>query len=534
MRLKQHTIVLMMAITSLWGCAPTEEEKKQAEEEEKNKPSLSIQPVGPLVEPDDTSLLTTVTVVMSKTVDDNVTFNYTLTSNTALSGIDFEAGSGTVTIPSGSNSASIGLTILADVFAESDESFTIVLSSPVNAKLANATEVVVIQDSALDLAEVSFVAGSARVPEGSGDYTIKLKLSTATEENIQIPFSISGLATETLDYIVKSSNPVLISANETEADIVIEFVADTIPEGGESLIIQLGTPVNAELGELNKFIFTIAADVGLNDTGIVTYYNKHNDLFSNENPDSDHPGQDAEFGIDSENNEDFDGPDGFSFTRLDYDGNVWQPGKIARCVQDNRTGLVFELKQPQEPLLPTSVGEALREELQDEIDAGNDPYKLAHENWQASNFKYSWYNSNTETNGGGAGAVGIQFAMPTYPVSNICAFPNETMSNYNPDNTSCNTLVYENHLNRSSVCGFQDWTLPTIEQLRSIHNYRDTTIPINGPEFFPNTGEGDYMSATPSVDGTGSMWCMSGNTGQVRLCNKNALNHVRMVRGGAQ
>lgn len=523
-----------MTMATLFGCAPTEEEKKQAEEEEKNKPSLSIQPVSALTEPDDTALSVSATVIMSKTIENTVTFNYTLTSGSAISGIDFQARSGSVSIPSGENSANIDFIILADDLAEADEVFTIVLSSPVNAKLANGTETVVIQDSALDLAEVAFVTDSARVPEGSGDYTIKLKLSTATEDNIHLPFTISGLATETLDYIVKSSNPVLISANETEADIVIKFLPDTIPEGGESLIIQLDTPVNAELGELNKFTFTIAADVGLNDTGITTYYNKHNDLFSNETSDSYHPGQDAEFGIDSENNEDFDGSDGFSFTRLDYDGNVWQPGKIARCVQDNRTGLVFELKLPQELVLPTSVGEALREELQDEIDAGNDPYKLAHKNWQASNFKYSLYNSNTETNGGGAGAVGTQFAMLTYPVSNICAFPNETMSNYNPDNTSCNTLVYENHLNRSSVCGFQDWALPTIEQLRSIHNYRDTTIPIKGPEFFPNTGEGDYMSATPSADGTGSMWCMSGNTGQVRLCNKNALNHIRMVRGGAK
>jgi len=534
MRLKKHTnVLLMMAITSLWGCAPTEEEKKLAEEEEKNKPSLSIQPVGPLVEPDDTSLLTTATVIMSKTVDNNVTFNYTLTGNTALSGTDFETGNGTLTIPSGSNSASIDLTILADDLAESDESFSIVLSSPVNAKLANATEVVVIQDSALDLAEISFVAGSARVPEGAGEYKVKLTLSTATEKNIQIPFGISGLATETQDYIVKSPNPISVLANETEVDIVIEFIADTISEGGESLIIQLGTPVNADLGDLNSFIFTIAADVTLNDTGIITWYDGLN--FAAESPTSLYPGQDADSGRDTENNDNFDGPDGFSFTNLDHSGNVLQPGdSSARCVQDNRTGLVFELKQSQQLLLPTSGGETLRKELQDEIDAGNDPYNLAHTNWQASNFQYYWYNDDNTTNGGSAGAPGGAFVIPTYPVSRTCAFPNENMENYSSANTACNTLVYANALNSSSFCGFKDWKLPTVEQLRSIHNYRDTTSAINGTEFFTNTETGYYISSTPSADGSGAIWCMSGSTGQVAFCNKNLPNYVRMVRGGAQ
>jgi len=533
MRLKKHTnVLLMMAITSLWGCAPTEEEKRLAEEEEKNKPSLSIEPVGTLVEPDDGSLSASAIVTMSKTVDDNVTFKYTLSGGSASSGSDFEAGSGTLTIPSGSNSASIDLTILADEFAEQDEEFTIVLSSPVKAKLGNAIEVVVIQDSALDLAEISFVTDSARVPEGSGEYTINLKLSTATEKDIQIPFTISGLASEVQDYIVKSANPILISANETETDIVIEFVADAIPEGGESLIIQLGTPVNAELGELNKFTFTIAAEVGLNDTGAVTWY--ENGSFSGSTPNSDYPGQDAEFGLDSKNNDDFDGPNGFSFTNLDRAGNVAQSGDTPRCVQDNRTGLVFELKQSQQLTLPTTGGESLREALQKEIDDGNDPYRSAHQNWQASNFQYYWYNDDTTTNGGSAGAIGGVFVIPTYPVSSVCAFPNESMDSYNSSNTSCNTQIYANALNSSSLCGFQDWKLPTIEQLRSMHNYRDRTSPINGTEFFPNTEDGDYISVTPSADGTGAIWCMSGDTGQVRLCNKNLPNYVRMVRGGAQ
>ncbi|PHR89554.1 MAG: hypothetical protein COA76_03060 [Moritella sp.] len=647
MRLKQHTIVLMMAITSLWGCAPTEEEKKQAEEEERNKPSLSIQPVGPLVEPDKGFASYSATIIMSKTIDDNVTVHYSLNPKTAT-GDDFQTESGILTIPSGSNSASIELTILADDIDEQDEEFTIVLSSPVNAKLGIASQVVVIQDSALDvmpvisiepvdvltepdsdstkfsaivklssfssfpvtvdysldsgsaiaesdfeatsgtllfepgtnsaeidlviyaddidevdeyftitldnennatvdektlevtivdspsdIATVSFVTGSARVAESLGEYKVKLILSHASEKEVSIPFTTTGLATEVLDYNIVTKSPILVPVNTKEVDIILVFLADDISEGGESLILQLGTPDNAELREKNTFTFTIAADVTLNDTGITTWYDGLN--FAAESPTSLYPGQDADFGRDTENNDNFDGSAGFSFTNLDHSGNVLQPGdSSARCVQDNRTGLVFELKQSQQLLLPTSGGETLRKELQDEIDAGNDPYNLAHANWQASNFQYYWYNDDNTTNGGSTGAPGGAFVIPTYPVSRTCAFPNENMENYNSDNTACNTLVYANALNSSSFCGFKDWKLPTVEQLRTIHNYRDTTSVINGTEFFTNTEVGYYISSTPSADGSGAIWCMSGSTGQVAFCNKNLPNYVRMVRGGAQ
>ncbi|MDX2321392.1 MAG: Calx-beta domain-containing protein, partial [Moritella sp.] len=185
MRLKKYKIVLfIMVITSLLGCAPTEEEKKQAEEIEKNKPSISIQPVSALTEPDEGLASYSATISMSKTIEDNVTVHYSLNPKTATAGDDFQAQSGVLTIPSGSNSATIELVILADDIDEQDEEFTITLSSPTNAKLGVATEIVVIKDSANDLAKVSFVTGNATVPERSAEYKIKLRLSNPSEKEI--------------------------------------------------------------------------------------------------------------------------------------------------------------------------------------------------------------------------------------------------------------------------------------------------------------------------------------------------------------
>lgn len=495
-------------------------------------PVISIEPIAPLQEPSSDSITYLAVIKLSSVTSFPVSVDYSLDSGSAIAGSDFDVLSGHLDFPPGTNSAEIELVINADDIDEFDENFTITLSNLINSKMDDATVTVTIIDSAEDVAIVSFASDNARVPENAGEYKVKLKLSSASEKEINIPFTMSGIATENQDFILLTKNPIVVPLNETETDIVIKFVPDMIPEGGESLIIQLGTPINAELGELNKFVFTIAADVTLNDTGIVTWYNGLD--FSDTSPTSLYPGQDADFGRDTKNNDQADGSDGFSFTNLDHSGNVLQPeDPSARCVQDNRTGLVFELKQPQQ-FLPTTGGETLRKELQDGLDAENVLYAFAHQNWRASNFQYYWYNDVDETNGGHSGATGGEFVIPTYPVSSACAFPNENMSSYNSNNTSCNTQVYANALNSTSLCGFKDWDLPTIEQLRTIHNYRDTTAQLNGTEFFPNTEVEYYISATPSADGDGAIWCMSGSTGQVALCNKNLPNYVRMVRGGAQ
>ena len=147
---KTHAfIILTMAF--LWGCAPTEEERKEQEEIEKNKPSLSIQPIGPLTEPETGSSLFQANVLMSKTIEENVTVTYSIQSGTASSQ-DVEITTGTLSIPAGSSSATFDVTVYADDLDEADEEFTLKLTTPSdNAKLGTSTQSVSIEDAALDI-----------------------------------------------------------------------------------------------------------------------------------------------------------------------------------------------------------------------------------------------------------------------------------------------------------------------------------------------------------------------------------------------
>lgn len=530
---KQKTALALFAVTTLWGCAPTEEEKKQKEEEEKNRPSISLQSSASITEPVDGAISFPTTVNLSKTTTANVTVQYSISPLTATPTDDFEMKSGSIEIPAGALSADIDVTVYGDNLDENDETFIVSLSSPTNANMGNASQVITIKDSDLDTTSLSFETDSAQVAEGSGLYRIKVVLSAPSEKDIKIPFSVTGLASEGQDFIVNTQSPITVDANSKE-DVLIEldFTDDNIPEGGESVILQLESPENADLGEHTKLVLTIPGDVGLNDTGIVTWYD--NGSFTEAQPNANYPGQDAEFGRDTDITNVDDGPTAFSFTKLDYAGNTLPSNSLnATCVQDNRTGLVFELKQEAQ-ILPLLAGEALKEYIEKALEDGTYEYNAAHLNWRANNYGYYWYSDDSTNNGGGSGAQGGVFVNEQYPISSSCAFRNENMSGHSPEYNSCNTSVYAKAFNGYAVCGFQDWKLPTIEQLRSIYNYRATGPVGSEVDFFPNTIDGDYISSTSSADGSGAAWCIASKTGQVRLCNKHSPNYVRMVRGGAQ
>jgi len=533
MKLKNHTVVvILMAITSLWGCAPTEEEKKQKEEEEKNRPSISLASLASISEPLDGATSFPITVSLSKTTTDNVSVQYSITPLTATPATDFEMKNGSIHIPAGALTADIDVTVYGDNLDENDEEFIVSLSSAVNANMGNASQVITIKDSDLDTTSLSFETDSAQVAEGSGLYRIKIVLSAPSEKDIKIPFLINGLASEGQDFVINTSSPITVPAKATEVEIELDFIDDNIPEGGESVILQLESPENATLGEHSKLILTIPGDVGLNDTGITTWYNGISFIEAQKN--SDYPGQDAEFGRDVVITEPNDGPMAFSFTKLDYAGNTLPSNSAnASCVQDNRTGLVFELKQVSQTL-PNLSGEALKEYIDKALEDNTYEYSDANLNWRANNYGYYWYSDDSANNGGGSGAKGGVFVNELYPISSSCAFRNENMSGHSSDYDSCNTSIYTKAFNGFAVCGFQDWRLPTIEELRSIHNYRATPPPSDEVNFFPNTIAGHYISSTSSADGSGAAWCMNSTTGQVRLCNKHTPNLVRMVRGGAQ
>jgi len=81
------------------------------------------------------------TVSLSAAAASTVTASFATSGGSATSGTDFVAGTGTLTIPTGSTSTSFTVAVRGDGTVEPNETFNVTLSRPVGATLGRTTGV---------------------------------------------------------------------------------------------------------------------------------------------------------------------------------------------------------------------------------------------------------------------------------------------------------------------------------------------------------------------------------------------------------
>jgi len=93
--------------------------------------------------------------------------------------------------------------------------------------------------------------------------------------------------------------------------------------------------------------------------------------------------------------------------------------------------------------------------------------------WQDHEFTYSWYQSENDIGEGGNGKED----------GGKCYF------------ISCDTHAYIEQMNAHTICGFDNWRLPTNNELKSLDHPTNFNPDID-TEFFPQTMLGYYWSTT--------------------------------------
>lgn len=186
------------------------------------------------------------------------------------------------------------------------------------------------------------------------------------------------------------------------------------------------------------------------------------------------PGQDADFGRDKTNNLISDGHAGFNFTKIGSAGAVLPVvANQWSAVKDNVTGLMWEVKTDDGGL--------------------HDKEK-----------SYEWYEPDNSNNGGDPG------------------------SSY-PDSTS----NYVQAVNAENFCGYNDWRMPTVNELMSITALdRSNPTPAIDSMFFPNALPAEYWSASPCNWYSNDAWFVSFYRGENQTFQKSWPFYVRLVRGG--
>ena len=95
------------------------------------------------------------TVSVNSASAQNVSVRYATSNGTAIAGQDYTASNGILTIPAGQTSAALTVPVTADNDDEADETFTVTLSTPVNATISRAQAVGTILDDDTSPATVS-------------------------------------------------------------------------------------------------------------------------------------------------------------------------------------------------------------------------------------------------------------------------------------------------------------------------------------------------------------------------------------------
>ncbi|MDY6919694.1 MAG: DUF1566 domain-containing protein [Pseudomonadota bacterium] len=95
----------------------------------------------------------------------------------------------------------------------------------------------------------------------------------------------------------------------------------------------------------------------------------------------------------------------------------------------------------------------------------------------------------------------------------------------------CTTADYIRLTNREGLCGFQDWRLPSLTELRTLlAHYRPEPEPQVCQCFFPRTRRGGYWSADWDP-ATGQARALNFASGEARAYPLASYFYVRLVRG---
>ena len=191
--------------------------------------------------------------------------------------------------------------------------------------------------------------------------------------------------------------------------------------------------------------------------------------------------EDARFGRDSRQNDSADGLAGFSFTKISKKGQPLAPNaRVWSCVKDNVTGLMWEMKTSNKGL-------------------------------HDKRWTYSWYEPRMQMNGHNPGIMG----------GGKC-----------PNKYECDTYHYPLIVNQQGLCGYDDWRIPSINELTNLSLFNQTHL--LDPNYFPDSKKLNvtYWSSTSGSGDVAWYFDNLGDNDVFDLGEKSERHHLRLVRGG--
>jgi hypothetical protein len=209
-------------------------------------PSISVTDVG-LTEADAGTQNATFTVSLSAASGRSVSVNYATINGTAAEPGDYTATSGTLTFAAGESTKTVDVPVRGELDTELAETFTLNLSSPVNATIADGTGVATITDNDPD---PTVSVGDVTVNEGNAGTTnaaFTVQLIASSYKTITVDYATApGTAGAPGDYTATSGSLTFVPG-ETVKTVLVPVLGDTLDEPDETFDFVLSNPSNTSV-----------------------------------------------------------------------------------------------------------------------------------------------------------------------------------------------------------------------------------------------------------------------------------------------
>ena len=388
-----------------------------------------------------------------------------------------------------------GIDILADVASNNAE---LVFTTPINNQVADLRFELEVTDqegaTSIAQADVRLLGQAGTLPflhiENTDDAfageRILLNADAGSDAPAALPLTyqwtiLTAVDGAILDSASSAASFLTLPAVDSPSEVTVEVTIED--RFGNQLSEQIG--IGVAPGSIQR----------LNDTGITLHANAQRVEAGDF---TDFAGQDADFGRDRVHESGLldkagEGLNGFDFTKLNANGDPLDADAPTwRCVRDNVSGLVWEIKTQE---------------------AGS-----LHQSEQ----RFTWFAS--ENNGDFVGEL------------------NQGSQACNVASQACNTEAFIEEVNNQGLCGFFDWRLPSHAELHSLVHYGQLDAPKADTTFFPfwgavQTNPLNYWTSQSSADGVGedgarNAWAINFDSGIDSFLNKNSLQYLRLVRAG--
>lgn len=232
-----------------------------------SQPCLSINDAS-VTETDTGTVNADFTVSLSAASSQTVRVNYFTTPSflttfgtDATKGLDFEHVADTLTFLPGETSKIISITVKGDLLDEIEQSFHVILTTPINAAISDGKGLGTIVDN--DAAPIISINDTG-VGEGTGfsvqNFAIfAVTLSAPSENHVSADFSLTpGTASSNVDYLNVSSFAAFTPGSVTTF-VAIPIVQDNMFEPDETFTINLTNPTNGTIGD-GQGVATITND----------------------------------------------------------------------------------------------------------------------------------------------------------------------------------------------------------------------------------------------------------------------------------